>query len=298
MILPNDTNFPFFSYGIFKPGELVFFRIWEFVKNIDRNCSINSTLLIRDGLPIIDSEENGQVYGVLIYFKKNRAIEAYQRIIEIEPDKHYRWGKIEVLNKNNKKFFANVLLGKSPKRGSVHQDNFYFEGRKDPLFNDAFDVIKEVINNCENYEGEKSRFFKLQMAYLLLWTIIERYVTIRYHLGGNNIMQKIHELGNDELFCKELSKIKVEKRHIIRSDQPRTKVTLDYNDPKKSLDYYYQIRSNIVHRGKAAYDDHRMLYRSTVELFGIMEKTIHNAFSESENIYARRRLFNRHSEST
>ena len=284
MNLPNDTNIPFFSYGIFKPGELGFFRIGEFIKNIDRNCSINGTLLIRDGLPIIDEEEFGTVYGVLIDFRKDKAKEAYQRIIDIEPDKHYWWGEIEVSTNNNEKIIANVFFGRSPKKGSVHSDDCSFEGIKDPLFKDAFNVIEDTIENCGNFELDNTRFFKLQMAYLLLWTIIERYVTLRYHLGGNDVMFKIHELENDEIFCNELKKIDGEKRHIFRSDEPRTKVTLDFNNPKKAIDYYYQIRSNIVHRGKAAFDDYRKLYNSTIELLSIMKKTVNNAFTESSKL--------------
>ena len=31
MELPQNTNLPFFSYGIFKPGELAFHRIKDYV---------------------------------------------------------------------------------------------------------------------------------------------------------------------------------------------------------------------------------------------------------------------------
>lgn len=129
------------------------------------------------------------------------------------------------------------------------------------------------------------------MAYLLLWTIIERYVTIRYHLGGDNVVKKIHKLESDETFCIELKKVNGKKREIFKSDRPRTKVVLDFNNPKKAIDYYYQIRSNIVHRGKAAYNDYSMLYKSTVELLDIMQKTIKNTFIESETyIYQKKTI--------
>jgi hypothetical protein len=277
MELPQNTNLPFFSYGIFKPGELGFLRIKDYVLN-QKKIILKGNLLLRDGLPIIDLDGDWEVKGHLLYFNENSYETPYQRIIEIEPEKHYRWGTVPI--KGNKQNEANILIGRSPNRGSVQSEDKYFKGRRDPLFNEAFELIEQIIDDKKYFTQDYKDFFKLQMAYLLLWTIIEKYVSLRYHLG-DRVNDKIHQLKTDQYFCSQL-KINIKyKRNVFRADRPSDKETLDPEKPNKCIDYYYQIRSNITHRGKATHNDFEMLHLSATELCGIMKATIGNAFEES-----------------
>jgi len=89
MNLLGNVNLPFFAYGTFKPKQLGFYRIANCVERVETDCLISGDLLVRDGLPIVDEEGKSEVKGSLIFFKSNNSGKAYERIIEIEPDKHY-----------------------------------------------------------------------------------------------------------------------------------------------------------------------------------------------------------------
>ena len=53
-----------------------------------------------------------------------------------------------------------------------------------------------------------------------------------------------------------------EKREIVRFDDPKTKITFIPKNPKKSIEYYYQVRCNITHRGKTVYADYEKVKMS------------------------------------
>ena len=117
MDLPTDISKPFFSYGIFKPGQLGYYRIENYVENKKISCYVNHRLLTRDGLPIIHDTKGGSTEGALLEFKDGKEKKAYQSIIDIEPDHHYKWGTINVTANREKEISANVLFGKRPEKG-------------------------------------------------------------------------------------------------------------------------------------------------------------------------------------
>ena len=72
MDLPTDISKPFFSYGIFKPGQLGYYRIENYVENKKISCYVNHRLLTRDGLPIIHDTIGGSTEGALLEFKDGK----------------------------------------------------------------------------------------------------------------------------------------------------------------------------------------------------------------------------------
>ena len=56
---------------------------------------------------------------------------------------------------------------------------------------------------------------------------------------------------------------------LFSTEDPDDKTTLSAQNSKKSLDYYYQVRCNITHRGKAVIRDHDTVENSFNELFNI-----------------------------
>ncbi|SVE34666.1 uncharacterized protein METZ01_LOCUS487520, partial [marine metagenome] len=234
-----------------------------------------------DGLPILHDTKGGFTEGSLLKFSDGNEKKAYQSIIDIEPDHHYKWGTINVTANREKEISANVLFGKRPEKGSTPTDYENYDGKKDPLFTDALDLIREIIDKSRHFNLEIKKIFELQMAYMLLWTVLERYTTLRYDLNQTP-MERIYQLEDDPNFCKVLKEVVEKKRTVYRSDNPRTRVILDPDKPKNAINYYYQVRSNIVHRGKAIYNDYDILYSSINELLKITEATIMGAFSLSE----------------
>ena len=235
---PDNIDLPFFAYGIFKRGQLGFYRIESCLENSVIDCTIKGNLLVRDGLPIIDELGASTVRGDLFFFKTDT--DAYLRILDIEPDKHYRWGEVETSTTDGN-IRANILYGRSPRKGSISikesEDSEDWDGRKDPLFTSALEVIDETLKQNAAFDWDLKALFRLQMAYLLLWSSIERYVSLRYHLG-NNVTGKIANLSEEDEFIESLKDVVTESRQVFRADKPTEKETLDSYDPKKSLNYY------------------------------------------------------------
>src|SRR3954451_15106469 len=107
MMLPNDIGLTFFSYGLFRPGQIGFGRLQPLVQNHDQSWHVAGTLLDRDGLPVLD-QGTDEIHGTLIDFHDGATKEAYEVIASIEPDKLYRWVVRDVSNDNQQRK-ANVL---------------------------------------------------------------------------------------------------------------------------------------------------------------------------------------------
>ena len=288
MECPENTNLPLFAYGIFKPGQLCYSRIKPFVEKYEK-CEISGSLLERDGIPLIVENDHGEVVGYLITLKKGDEEKAYQSIAGIEPKKIYKWGVAE--SGNN---IANVLYGRNPDKGSCHIHEGWkgegcniaareWDGNKDPFFTQSLDLVREMLNESEKKEhegafGNYKELFRLQMAYTLLWSAIERYAGLKYHLG-DQVMNKVSRIAEEECFIESLKCVVKEKRIIYRSDNLK-KETLDLNNPKKAISYYYAVRSNSIHRGKNAIGDFRIVQSSLRELLEIFTKMLEDAFKE------------------
>ena len=133
---PADQKLPFFAYGVFKPGELAFLQIKDMVLSCRSDTTYRGWLLIRDGLPIADLSGNDLIHGDLISFHPGLEEEAYRRIAALEPDTQYRWEV--VIGEAGR---ANILAGRSPKKGSVHPIGDW-TGHDDPLFTAAFAFVR------------------------------------------------------------------------------------------------------------------------------------------------------------
>jgi hypothetical protein len=94
-------------------------------------------------------------------------------------------------------------------------------------------------------------------------------------------------LAENVYFREALLEFVQEERTAFSSEDPRKKTALNNRNPKNSLNYYYQIRSNITHRGKNVYRDHETVEKSFNELFEItkfiLEKTKEECTKIREN---------------
>jgi hypothetical protein len=264
---PPNIDQPFFAYGLFKPGQLAFFQVREFVKKIRSEAFVSGMLLLRDGLPLFEPSDRGRVWGAVLTFRPEQAGEAYERIAEMEPKRQYRWHETKV-----DELTVNVLVGRSLSKGSDYSEFDDWNGWHDPHFREALEIVEETIET-EDCNLNSKQFFKLQMAYMLLWTSIERYASLRYNLG-DSVMEKVLNLAEDPTFCDSLQRNVEDSRAVYRADRPDAKEVLDPSSPLKALKYYYQIRSNIVHRGKSLWRDYDRVSKSTKELVEIFREVL------------------------
>ena len=250
---PPDTSLPFFAYGIFKPEQIAYPRIEEFVKSKEIGYT-EHTLYERDGIPFINEKDtNFKTMGYIIDFDEKTSELAYDIIRKTESSKFYDWGTDDVIiNETNKKQ-ANILYGKKVTRSNpVRIDEDNYDGSRDIFFFDALDIIGNELNDYKLEKGKKGfeNFIKLQRNYMLLWAAIDRYNSLKY--GENNQWQNCLKLARENVFIKSLEDVVIDwEDRIVYDSQSHNKKVLNPNKPRNSMDYYYTMRSNVVHRGKS-----------------------------------------------
>lgn len=271
---PSNTSLPFFAYGIFKPGQLCFSRIRDLVEQTIEG-SVGGILRERDGIPLLITGDYSRIKGHLLYFHSGKEDEAYCRIIAIEPDKVYRWGQIQA----NERVAANSLLGIRALRGSSDLEHLEeWDGRSDPFFKQGLEEVEAILRDNADFDSEFRSLLRLQMAYTLLWSAIERYAGLKYHLG-KRATNKVYQIAEEKCFADSLRRnVKGEREVISATDLRRH--TLDPNDPGRSIRYYYQVRSNTIHRGKAVIHDFDTVKWSLEELLAIFRDILSEAFKE------------------
>lgn len=281
MKLPDNTGLPFFAYGIFKPGQIAHFRIKDLVERA-KESEISGSLKERDGVPLlIIGQDMMHVQGSLITFKSGCEVDAYRRINQIEPSDIYRWQEV-ILCDNSR---ANVLIGRKVGRGSSDFEYNVWDGRNDPLFNQALEIVATICKENSKFDWNYKPLLNLQMGYFLLWMSIERYASLRYHLGSD-VQYKINQIANESSFANGLKKYVHRKyaEEIFDTRNPETKIKLNPEDPSSSLRYYYQVRSNSVHRGKTVPRDFNILCNSLRELLSIYKDMLQEAFSRNDRL--------------
>jgi hypothetical protein len=206
----------------------------------------------------------------------------------LEPDNYYQWG---IDDKEN----CNCLYSRYIKR---NQGNSLLEANwktcwDDPFFRDAFEVLEEYEYNNDKKEpiGSLKQLFRLQMKYMLLWTIIERFTFLRYGFGvkdENSISKRNAKLAQNEYFKTALKDILENKndREIFDAKEPTKQVKLSKEDPPSSIEYYYQLRCNITHRGKAVTSETKRIEDAYNELKYIIGNVLDNTEDECKKIKA------------
>ncbi len=188
------------------------------------------------------------------------------------------------------------------------EDGPEWHGYQDTLFNEGMCYLKKFIQEAQNEEPENMvcaseeelrryhrltpeliKLFKEQMAYMFLWSIIERHNTMKYNIDIQNKMPKQREeFAADKLFKDAVKKFVpiADRRHmiVVNSSSERT-VRVNDSDRHNSsyesiIKYYYQIRCNVVHRGKAGIDmkDGKLIKKALSQLYSIMEYMLSKEF--------------------
>lgn len=267
--LPDDTSLPLFVYGALKPGMPAFESLRGFLGGQPETAKVLGELYVRDGLPLLFLNDAVEVRGFLLGWRPEMASDAYQAVCVFEPRKHYEWGVVDVVEGGQ----ANVLLVRYPTKGNpqpLHKTEWQLTD--DPAFGEGLAVVREVLHEIEaNGDwNDWQRFFRAQMAYLLLWSILERLSALCFGPGldPTGRVKRMHELpGMSELVAKHIDR----EDKVSDSRNPDATYKLNKANPKQSFNYYYQVRSNLSHRGKAVHNEVDKVSKSLSELLAITE---------------------------
>ena len=270
---PNNYKLPFLAYGSFKPGELRFSLIKQFVSEF-KPTRVEGLMKEKDGVPVFYTIKtkpyawfNYTAYE--IYFKEGQEQLAYQIISENEPNTYYNWADFQG---------CNILEGKNRLRGLEEFMDESWSFKHDPYFSQGLLSSKEIRNgrnsSIAELHQEHFQFFCNQSAFMLLWTIIERFCTIKY--GNISPNEKLKFLASDsEIEWGFVFDIIKRNDSIVRSDREKDNLKLNPSSSiKKILDYYYGLRSNMVHRGKNVFGDIDRIGYAFDELYQIVDGLI------------------------
>lgn len=279
--VPEDVTLPFFAYGLFKPEEPLHRYLRDFLGDLPPvPGAVRGSLLIRDGLPLLKDGSTGRVDGHVICFRPGRGADGYETIRSRESPEQYRWKRLELIDPPGR--WANVLVGKSPDRGSVAAEETTWRSSDDAVLRDGLALIRQIANKHGAAPFDSAppesfgwdRLFRLHMAYLFLWTVIERYAAFAYGpvLGPT---RKAGALGADPLFAEILAATSGRQDRLFSSEKPADPpYCLDRGNPEKSAMYYFQVRNNLTHRGKGAWKDAERIRESLLELLTIIEQVV------------------------
>lgn len=302
-MLPPDTESPaFFTYGIFKPGQLGYLRIKDNVEDTELG-TVGGQLYERNGAAVLDATEAGTVGGFVLLLRDPKS--TYRKIGRVEPEDQYEWKKVEVDLQDEHQgdsLEANLLIsetGITPREREIHDRHpdlrcQWWDGSDDPLFTHALTRIEEILVNAPEAldkgdpetlnECEAKKLFDLQMGYQLLWTAIERYLLLRYAEEGTVRRRDRNKLAGEKSFQKGVERyLNRNTNGILNLQYPGNEPSiLEKEDPEAVLDFYWQLRNNVTHRGKGVRMEYDLLRNSLDELLQIFTEVLDSAFESAK----------------
>ena len=276
---PRNPDLPYFAYDAFKPGQVAFPVIRYFVRDI-RECDINLSLKQRNGAPILVDDRRGNhipAKGFLIYFNDNvvenygEEYDAYDYICGSKSKSLYEWREMDFGFSR-----ANVLLAQRDYFGKdfLANDGDY-QGMDDKGFYGPLEYIHDRLDEVGEYYS-RDDFFRLQMFYMLLWSAIDKYLSLCY--GGWDQRKTVNEWAKWDEFQRAFDR-HVDRHDTAYSSQGSRSFKLNPQNAKWAANYYYQVRCNVVHSGKTNYEDFNKLKQSLYELMMIFWDVLDDSFS-------------------
>jgi hypothetical protein len=306
---PKELTFPFFAYGIFRPQEIAWPRIINLVeRHLDARID-DWVIRLRNGLPLLIPQNGGVVDGSCVFFSE--PIFAYDVIGNSEPSGEYRWTTI----KTQSGIECNVLIAEKPEHGVSHEPISSWTSAQDPSFVHGMSAVASTVTavrrsllEIEMLQDEPDNwdaFFQLQGSFLVLWSIVERLAAFRFGAeyvppgkGENNTTAKIYALAEVPEFraAVENANIREQVVYSARENKPKhtrksgSEVVNEPVDPETALKAWYQIRSNITHRGKSAKSDNSIVLTATEDLFNVTYLYLKSVIPSIEREWNKRKL--------
>lgn len=274
---PENPNLPYFAYDAFKPGQVAFPVIRHFVDRIEP-FELNFSLKQRNGAPILVDDYDNYVptKGYLLYFNDSVVLNgdeeyrAYDYICHSKSKSLYEWREIDFGHTH-----ANVLFAKKRYYGKNFSENDGdYQGKRDRGFYGPLEYIHSHLDELGQYYTPDN-FFKAQMFYMLLWSAIDKYLSLCY--GGWDQRKTVREWAKWDEF-KEAFENHVDREGIVYSAQDSRSCKLVLDNSEWAANYYYQQRCNVVHSGKTNYEDYNELVQSLGELLHIFWDVLDASF--------------------
>jgi hypothetical protein len=246
-------------------------------------------MCVRDGLPILELSHDGAVEGYLFRFNaKESAEEAYKQISAYVPAGTNSWEE-RTIEASGIRFNCVVRIPPKPVNEYIGQYEPIksWSAKDDPLFSKAIHTVASGVKKYRDLRFEKDEagrfdwesYYDLQMKYLLLWSILERFMSlkvgldVRYdHHGQMNVRQIFAK--DHKPFSDACTKYINEEMKITSFSDPDRFSLLKPDDPYRSIEFFHRIRTNLIHRGKSAEYDGERLRKSFLMLCSIVREIL------------------------
>jgi hypothetical protein len=154
----------------------------------------------------VSGHERGHVSGYLCWFEPASRDKAWETVTGFEPGTQYKYDLVAV-SLGDEQAQANALLGRQLGRGIAPESADRWSAVSDPLFVEGLaEVLTMTIETAPVGVAAQpdrpelwTQFFRLQAAYLLLWSVVERYTALRYG-PVLETGERIRRLGGDTAF--------------------------------------------------------------------------------------------------
>lgn len=259
---PDRLDLPFFSYGLLKPDELGFDQIRAEVVSQEAS-HVAGELNVMNGLPVARLNMRNRIDGAVLGVSSR----AYASIGRFEPSACYCWATTYAPVEGG---FSevNILVANEASDGiRLRRDGgeivSSWSAETDPVFQYGLPAAGEIVRRSastpfgplplDDDVTAWQRFFAVQGGYLLLCSIAERLATLRFGTGSPT--ELIKRLGQDERFKSAVRRVGISERRSIGASNGRRVQRGPRANGGGFLEAAYQVRSNIVHRGKGGFGE-------------------------------------------
>jgi hypothetical protein len=267
-----------FVYGSLKPGELGFEQIEGLISNHSAAELPDFALYVRDGLPVIRKSVAGEmVCGVLLDICDGMEDEFWRLVTEYEGTTNYKLENSLAVSSDGKVLLAGAFIGRKMNHGNPEKLNSSWVSKLDPIFSQSFPLLhRDISTNTLKFAevivdpiGYWNQMNKLLSQYLLLVSILEHLTVVKF--GGSKRqepMMRIRKLQQSGGFSSAFEAIANERNNpsIRVSDSRDVEDFFLSSNPEQALLAWYQVRSNLQHRGKASLFDASLVHKSCVGL--------------------------------
>jgi gamma-glutamylcyclotransferase (GGCT)/AIG2-like uncharacterized protein YtfP len=264
-------------YGTLRPGELAYRHIAALVEHAEPAVLHGWQLTVRDGLPLARPQEHSRIVGDLLCPQPDARTDLADAISAYEGTDLYARCVLAVSTASGHRS-ATVYIGKRPRIGNPVDHDRSWRSVEDPLLSSGLDAVAKLARDHfasvqpmpADMSGFWEAFVPLQGLYLTLCSILERYTSLVFGPAVEPT-RRVASLRDDPDAQLAIAETHPPEIRVVDSRDPESAVSAP---GRKAFDAWYQARSNLSHRGKAAYTDFWLIERSLVGLHDALRRLI------------------------
>jgi gamma-glutamylcyclotransferase (GGCT)/AIG2-like uncharacterized protein YtfP len=267
-----NIDLPLFVYGALKQGELAHRIISPLLSKSPVMTQVDGfELMVVDGIALAIKSKSNSIEGELAYFE-NPAL-AYKRITDFEDVPGlYHFEEVSALGES-----ANILVASNERLKTRYDKITNWTGAQDGLLAYGIPWSYERLENLRLNLRDTSRDLEFWMAYhdlqstfQLLWSIVER--ILLFHDGTKNrdmpLGEKIswlREMQKHPDLREAVEKVRIDTQMGVRSNR-KPEAAQPHRTGTFGFAAWYEMRNNVVHRGKSTRVENGLLWSATVDL--------------------------------